>query len=244
MRRTWTRGFIGAALLIECSGGSAGAEEPAPAGSPGTGAAAVPGPESKGPTAKEWLAKLDGTTWAIELVLVGDPGTRLQDEIAFQGQRVTSQMLSQEGYPTTNVSLRAMPDGTAVWETMMSKPGEGLVFLRGDLQGDTMQGMMSRQPEGHKASDYAFSAKQTASAPPPSTSAASESAPESGSAGASTPAAEQPTAEPGASVTTSPETPPSAPATAPAASPAPSGQAAPADKPAGRPEKAKKRRWF
>lgn len=110
---------------------------------------------------QEAAALLNGTLWSVEMMpLSGEKGKKpLQDTLKFEGGKITSTALSKEGYPTSNYTLTVGEDGLVVWETMQTKEGAGVVFWRGERQGDTMRGILSKQPTEGKNTDYSFSGK-------------------------------------------------------------------------------------
>lgn len=175
---------------------------------------------------KEAAALLNGTVWSVNMTALSEKGKQPeQDTLKFEGGKITSMALSKEGYPSSNYTLTVGEDVLVVWETMQTKEGTGVAFWRGERQGDTMRGILSKQPlEGNNV-DYSFSGKMSGTvAPAP---AAAPPAPEAVSpammdatsqppAAASPPGSEQPMAAP---------PPPAAPETK-AAAPAPAPQPA------------------
>ena len=122
------------------------------------------GKEKKEQAKKEWMAKLNGTQWAVTVTpMGGDPGKTpksKQDTLSFHGPQMTSEWLAKEGYGNSNFTLRLEDDGSAVWETMQSKEGGHLVFWRGNVQEGVMRGVVSkRTPEG-VSTDFGFSGSQ------------------------------------------------------------------------------------
>lgn len=127
---------------------------------------------------KEAAALLDGTLWSVEMMsLSGEKGKKsLQDTLRFEDEKIASTALSKEGYPSSNYTLTVGEDGLIVWETMQTKEGAGVVFWRGERQGDTMRGILSKQPlEGNNV-DYSFSGKMTGAAAPAAAPAATPAA--------------------------------------------------------------------
>ena len=110
-------------------------------------------------------AKLNGTNWTLELK-PETGGKTVQDTVTFEGRTVKSSWLTKSGYNVSNYSLQVSEDGSAVWETMQSKEGEGLAFWRGELAGEKMSGVLSKQPKEGTPMSYNFSATKVASAAP------------------------------------------------------------------------------
>ena len=65
--------------------------------------------------------------------------------------------MEKSGYPASNYSLTLGGDGRAVWETMQTKEGEGVAFWRGEVEGATMRGVLSKHPTEGPAEDYSVS---------------------------------------------------------------------------------------
>ena len=147
----------------------------AAATSSGTAAPAVPAQAKPKPT-DEVNAKLDGTQWSVEWAsLTGGPKAKpKKDTFSFSGPKVSSQHLSKRGYPDSNYTLTIGNDGVPVWETMQTKEGEGVVFLRGELHGSSMRGVISMHPKEGSPEDFSFSGAQAGG---PSGAAAASSQP-------------------------------------------------------------------
>ena len=184
--------------------------------------------ELKAKREKEAAALLNGTVWNVEMVpLSGEKGKKpLADTLTFEGGKINSKSLSKEGYATSNYTLTVEVGDLVIWETMQSKEGTGVVFWRGERQGDTMRGILSKQPTDGKNVDYSFSGKVLSPAAPPASPAVVPEAPpvapspavtdpaSQHSMTASAPAAEQPVALPAAPARAAPETKAAAPAPA------------------------------
>ena len=116
----------------------------------------------------EASAQLDKTTWSAEWAPLsgGKPKKPLKDTLTFEGRKVTSSALAKEGYPPANFTLTVPDEKTVVWETMQMKEGTGVVFWRGERTGDTMRGIVSKQPEnGDAQTSYSFIATLTGGTP-------------------------------------------------------------------------------
>ena len=149
-----------------------------------TKAAATSKPEL---TQEDVRTQLNGSYWELTVIPVSagaDKSKTQKDALNFDKTKVTSEFLTKAGYPGSNYSVVIGSDGIAVWETMQTKEGEGVAFWRGELSGETMQGMLSKQPLQGSAEDYAFTAKRTlqaaaqSAAPQPPTSVQPEPSPQ------------------------------------------------------------------
>jgi hypothetical protein len=109
--------------------------------------------------------QLDGTQWTLVLRPEGG-GKTTEDTLTFKGRTVASARLTKAGYSTTNYSVHVQDDGVAVWETMQSKEGGDRAFWRGDLSGETMSGILSKQPAEQPQETFYFSATKLASGQP------------------------------------------------------------------------------
>lgn len=107
-------------------------------------------------------AQLHDTRWTISLAPIGAAakGKPSTDTVMFEGRTVTSESLKKAGYSVSNYTLTVDDSGGATWETMQTKPDQGVVFWKGEFQGSTMQGVMSRHPVGKDAEDFTFSGQE------------------------------------------------------------------------------------
>jgi hypothetical protein len=143
------------------SAGAAGAEtqgapvsaEPAAAAP----AAQPPAPEAPKTPEDKLRAQLENTSWPVQLTQAGEAGAKpKKDVISFTRRQVSSEFMSKAGYPASNYSLTIGDDGRGVWETMQTKEGEGVAFWRGEFDGTTMRGVLSKHPVEGAVEDYNF----------------------------------------------------------------------------------------
>ena len=242
-------GAVGMAVsgLLVVAGGAVRAEteqKAAPA-APSAVERPAPRPLNEMEKLRETLrAKLDGTEWALELRPMEGTGKNKPDKVSFTGRTVTSERLAKLGYPASNYSLNVKEDRTATWETMQTKMGEGVAFWRGELEGETMRGVLSQQPANKPAENYSFVGKQSGGpTPKPEESTPATVAP------AAAPQPEAPAVEPATTPVPQPE-PSASPAPAPSVSaPAPArvpvaAQPPPAPAPVPAPEAPKKKKGW
>ncbi len=143
------------------------------------------------------LAQLNGTQWSLKLTPSNAAKEQkpVNDTVSFNGRKITSEFLSKSGYPSSNFSLSMGGDGKGVWETMQTKEGEGVAFWRGEIDGSTMRGVLSKHPVEGNPEDYSFAGQVTGgktitmpanpAATQPSAAQAASSAPSSGQASVS-----------------------------------------------------------
>jgi hypothetical protein len=133
-------------------------------------------------------AALNGTRWAITWTSTagGEAAAKpAKDTISFEERQVSSERLVKAGYPSSNYSLTIAGDGMTIWETMQTKEGEGVAFWRGEVQGDTMRGVLSKHPLEGATEDYTLSGRRISGPPTASPATASSTATTSVSADAS-----------------------------------------------------------
>ena len=192
------------AVAAEDSSGAAAQQTP-PAASPADQA-------SSAQLVQQWQQRLDGSQWNLRLVPLSESaGKGSTDTIRFAGRQLTSERLAKEGYTGSNYTMRMDGPDTAIWETMQSREGGGVVFWRGEVHGDQMTGVISKRIEQEPTKDFSFAGNRVGSD--------SSASPAAGTMATSvTPAPAQ-----SAATATAPPVPaePAAPATAPAPTAAP-----------------------
>jgi hypothetical protein len=125
--------------------------------------------------ARQTLKSQEWTIYLVPLELSKKEKPTVETDIlTFTDMKVKSQNLSAKGYGESNYSLRVQEDGTATWETMQVNENEDLVFLRGDLKGNQMTGIISMQPKKGTRRDYSFSTTMPTITPPTATEEASK----------------------------------------------------------------------
>ncbi len=106
---------------------------------------------------------LENTSWEVTVVNMQNPDTSgVEDIFSFQKNQFRSRNLSARGFADTNYTLSqgSASEKPLVWETMQTGK-EGIVFLRGEWDGDKMQGNISELLEnGQKVVDYSFVMKK------------------------------------------------------------------------------------
>ena len=189
-------------IVVASTAGVASAKEPAPSAAPAMDAQAAaqapPAPQPQELSEREkalidWRKKLSGSRWEIQTAPSAMSKSKAeQDTLVFESRRFTSDKLSKAGYQSSNYSLSSPTDKSVEWETMQTKEKGDLVIWRGGIQGETIQGFMTKmrkvsgKPDemeevsftGHRAVE----AQAEAAAPPapgvPAEAAAAAPAPE------------------------------------------------------------------
>lgn len=101
-------------------------------------------------------AQLNGTAWSLDLAGPGQGKKAPKDTVTFQDGKVSSSRMDKAGYGQSNYTLTIGDDGMAVWETMQSQDGTGVVFWRGELHGNAMRGIVSEHPTQGDNTDWSF----------------------------------------------------------------------------------------
>ncbi len=113
---------------------------------------------------EEAKARLEGTTWEIELAdMSGSSAKKIKDTIRFKDGKVISDNLKDEGFTATDftVTLKGEENEIIVWETMQSSEKEGLAFWKGEVRGERVRGVLSRHISERNIKDYSFSGESS-----------------------------------------------------------------------------------
>ena len=144
-------------VLAAMPRGAAAAEKGAvaPAASGAAANTAAPA-DSRKRMMEDMQAKLDGSRWEIEWKPIAGKGKPQKDALTFTKRTIASERLIKAGYPETNYTLTVKENEPAVWETMQTKEGEGVVFWRGEFHGAGMRGVVSKHPLEGGTEDFSF----------------------------------------------------------------------------------------
>lgn len=102
-------------------------------------------------------AELNDHEWEVKLTAAGDKDKTSSDTLVFKEQMFESKSLTDKGYKPTNYTVSLQEGGPTVWETMQSTDKGEPVFWRGEWEGESMRGVMSKQVGEGKNEDYYFS---------------------------------------------------------------------------------------
>jgi hypothetical protein len=109
--------------------------------------------------------ELDNTEWNIIVTPVSKKGQYQSDVISFKNGKFTSKNLLNEGFGPTGFTLRIEEDGSTddaivvIWETMQMDKEGNYVFWRGDIRNGVMRGILSKQNDKGRISDFLFKSK-------------------------------------------------------------------------------------
>lgn len=107
------------------------------------------------------IARIGGTRWIVILEpLYGKDSTEvLRDTITFSSNEFSSIRFAAEGFKTADVVV-STEDGVPVWTALLSNPLKGVVFWKGQVYGELLEGIVSRLPLEGKIQDYRFKGEE------------------------------------------------------------------------------------
>ena len=103
--------------------------------------------------------KLDNLVWHIEVAqMTSEPQKETyKDTLRFSDNKVGSEHLSSDDFPSTNYTVSMGGENIVVWETMQTSEKKGLAFWKGEVEGGVMRGVLSRHFDEKTVRDYSFS---------------------------------------------------------------------------------------
>ncbi len=107
---------------------------------------------------KQAAEKLNNTQWVIRLIKIPAEIRRsfTEDVLRFAENKIESKLLAKEGFTPTSYSLSLKGENMVIWETMQTDAKGNLAFWKGEMEGERMRGVLSRQPKDKPATDYTF----------------------------------------------------------------------------------------
>lgn len=116
-------------------------------------------PLSAAVTTRPLITELDGSEWSIQVKSASEnaqPET-FYDKLQFRDGQVTSKVMSEKGFGSSNYTLKTREDGTFSWETMQRDASGEISFWQGetDLQG-RMSGTFSRKSKEGQEQVFSF----------------------------------------------------------------------------------------
>jgi len=101
---------------------------------------------------------LEGTAWDLKIKPMGglEDAAVQADRLEFDGRRVVSSWLSNQGFNASNYTWSSQAGDLFTWETMQTGPKGEVVCWRGEWDGRTMRGIMTRQLPGGEIIPFNF----------------------------------------------------------------------------------------
>lgn len=101
--------------------------------------------------------KLNYTAWQVRFMSIGEKKKEsFNDELSFIDNKFASKKMLREGFSATSVTLSLKGENIVVWETMQTDAKGNMAFWKGEIEGERMRGVLSRQPEDKPVADYTF----------------------------------------------------------------------------------------
>jgi len=106
---------------------------------------------------------LDGTEWRIKMTTPS-----AEDQIRFEDRKFISPLFEPKGFSTSYYTLTEKEGRPLIWETMQTSKEQGTLSWRGDVDADTMRGVVSWvMPDGKVVNRTFAGSKVTNSGPKP-----------------------------------------------------------------------------
>jgi len=106
---------------------------------------------------------LDGTEWRINMTTPS-----AEDQIRFEKRKFISPLFEAKGFSNSYYTLTEKEGRPLIWETMQTSEDQGTISWRGDVDADTMRGVVSWETPDGKVVNRTFTGhKVTASGPIP-----------------------------------------------------------------------------
>lgn len=107
---------------------------------------------------KQAEEKLNNTAWQAQFTRISAATKKetYKDELEFIDKKFASRKLSKEGFSATSFTLNLKGENIIIWETMQTDAKGNLAFWKGEMEGERMRGVLSRQLKDKAAIDYTF----------------------------------------------------------------------------------------
>ncbi|MFA5157428.1 MAG: hypothetical protein WC532_08635 [Candidatus Omnitrophota bacterium] len=90
---------------------------------------------------------LNSREWEVYMLIPAGKKTVTEPDVfTFANGKVSSRNLTAQGYKESNVNVGLQDDGTPVWETMQVDANNNIAFIRAEVSGSNMKGVISKQP--------------------------------------------------------------------------------------------------
>ena len=100
---------------------------------------------------------MTGTVWMLHVrPMSGAAQAEFSDELRFESGKVISSTFGAQGFAPSNYSLTIQSTGAVTWETMQTGPDGEVACWRGEWNGETMQGILTRQVPGQDTVNFRF----------------------------------------------------------------------------------------
>ena len=162
--------LIGSCCLVRASRCHLWAEE--------TPATTSPAPSTAPSSIADVVEHLNGTRWDVEWrpLYGNDSAEPLRDILTFQDGTMRSQLLTPDEFQPGRFTVTIDEHAAPTWEAAQSSQRVGVVLWRGELQGDQMHGVVSKEPVEGDSADFLFSGHRMLSEAPSAASASSPAA--------------------------------------------------------------------
>lgn len=102
--------------------------------------------------------RLAGTVWSLQLKpMFGEPPPEpLTDTVSFTGGQLLSQLFGDRGFRASDYTVAVETGGIHIWEATQLNPDDGIVIWKGELDGATVRGIVSRHPLEGPVQEFVF----------------------------------------------------------------------------------------
>lgn len=114
---------------------------------------------------------LGNQEWTVYVTSTGKKAVTETDVFTFSEGKVVSANLSAQGYKKSNLNVGVQDDGIIIWETMQVNANNDLAFLKGEISGNNLKGVISMQPVKGAKTVFNFSTSLPQTAPVQATAA-------------------------------------------------------------------------
>lgn len=102
-------------------------------------------------------AALTAKDWTIYVKAISEVDAKPSaDVLVFSPTQVTSKDLYNKGYPASDYTINFKDDGTILWEAIQISSKRDMAFLRGELRGEVMVGILSLKSSSGDITDFYF----------------------------------------------------------------------------------------
>jgi hypothetical protein len=110
---------------------------------------------------EEAVTVLNKREWTVYLIERNTKTPEIhKDTIDFEGRKVTSSVLSEEGYPQSNCTVTLKDNEDIVWETMQTNEDKDRAFWKGTLTDNSMKGVLIMQPQSGAVRSYTVTSEK------------------------------------------------------------------------------------